>query len=794
MTVYLSHRSERLIDLLAYNLKGELSFFDPPEVWVANGRAKQELELPLAEALGGFLGGAKIVSWQEGMEAFFEERRLPKGPELTLALYGAIRKEPSLTDQDATALALQLTPLFQTYLHRAPRLSGWQKRLFDQVFNEPYKYGKGKKVPSLHLFLTEDFTEFAPLFSLGIPLHIYLFSPSIDYWGEGQADSFLSRYGGSLQKTLKALEPFHYQTIEAYEPLPDFATQASLLTSGSLGEKEERIIQIQAGASRLEEIEALADEVARLRPGSLAELVVAAPDLNEYVGLIPLFFPYPHRLEGIHPPPSAYQKRIEAYLELEDRDWDCDLFNAIDPTWSDALSDLTIRHGYEAFQKGVEELLLELAICQDAPRLESASIQDLPKVLALQEKISEIKRLTSSFIQGVFRLPAEFASLLELLPESEEREGKALVSFIGKLKRVKNQEPVPWELIRGLLKREWSRLTFTKNAHLLEAVRFVSLDNGPPPSCRHLFLLGMNKDEVPPRNITPSYDVVKQGRADRIKSHLLQGLFAPSESLTILYRHLDPFDGTVLLPTFEELPCQSRKRGVLSLPKGRPKEPIAQRPALFRTLLIRELAELAKYPWRTFFKKQEGLSLFQEQGERKTRLSEFFYSSKEKMQAMQGMLPKRKIGGLFGQIAERDLRQRGRVRPLRYLFCESEGTHIQVGDLALVGQLEAAEEGFPFYFGLDRKRWVEKWPEVLIYLTVKPDGSLIDLKNGKSFIVPPFDVKRALERYVAYAQEALTRPICFDLESASWVSERFALKEEEREHRFQEALTIYETI
>ena len=517
-------------------------------------------------------------------------------------------------------------------------------------------------------------------------LSVYLFSPCSYYWEDTCSDwerrklgrywkqkgasalqreeldqylrktpTLLGNWGKLGREHLKVLDPFDWEIIEEYaesDPTSNLQRLQKRLLHFEIEEEkwpaDDSCSIVQAGASRLQEIETLRHSILELLEKEnlrCSDIAVLAPDIREYAPLIEcIFSDLPYRIYGVEiRSKSFFYQGMERLFTLISEDWNrealLDLFE--NPSfcraqkWDEETLEL-FRDFLSSQKEGqrYEEVLLATQVFlfpnQMPPAASPEKIEKWINALcSLRLDLSQCKEVKN---------PLGWAKTLRLLMDKylsadlqDEADAAAWNGFQQSMKELSfaPDHPFPFAAIRKLLQRP-SPKGQIHPSHL-HAIRFASFEEGVILPSRALFLIGMDEESFPRRNAASSLDLLRHAKfylpnsTDRDRYLFLQAIFATREFLQISYRHLTPDEGKSVNPSFlvEELrqflnaPFQEKKRAsplpIQSFSFPWPEHPSQQMPKGEVIIPIAELKELAAHPWRFYLKKKWGIRLEERQ-------------------------------------------------------------------------------------------------------------------------------------------------------------------------------------
>jgi exonuclease V gamma subunit len=351
--------------------------------------------------------------------------------------------------------------------------------------------------------------------------------------------------------------------------------------------------------------------------------------------------------------------------------------------------------------------------------------------------------------------------------------------------------PIPFAFIENLLHKLFSQKSASVNASHLQAVKFVSLEQGALFPAKVIILMGMDEGAFPrvePPTALEELPLTPSSHEDRYL--FLEAVCHAREKLLITYSSIHPEDGKQQRPSLlvQELikyaGIEVQHHPALPSVVSHPCVPDPLEPISKTTWEVASLSSLARHPLTFFLEKRLGLYF-----EREQQGGEFTLSKKDlwKLKAKahepvetlveeleaKGKLPL----GPFKRVAAKEIEEemKSYLSSLKKLQVRSEEVYsielkegfvhkvqlsenrwiyppLHVGDKVILGKIDNLSSEGLLYHG---EELVRIWPQYLVALKIFPDLPLLLTKKGKIFTTAPSD---ALERYLAYAAKALCSP------------------------------------
>lgn len=648
--ILFSHSLEILADELATQLaQGDL--FSPSLIIIPHPLMKEWLQLELCKRLNSkAILGLRFSIWQLGVQQIAKGLPTPSRAELFGAIWISLQKNPPLscqpflmTERKALDFASQLASLFMDYsLYGLPAEESWQKTFFKEVFERhswiPFhraiEQANNQYSGALYLFAI-DFLPPAvhQFFWRQSNVSVFRFSPCAMFWEDLRSSSerkaILKKWkrNRAPAKGLQALEamlresqpllsnwgmvgrkmseqPFGDEalTFENYEfndqckaALQGLKLDLLLLQNQGVLECDDSIRLIQAGASKLREVQLIRDEIFRLvaKGFSFSDIRVYAPDIKIYAPLIEFVFsdeeqPIPFRIEGLDL--SCQSPFYQALLRLFDcvtGRWEAKDLIALFETpsfyrkagWKSEdleqvrtwISHAQVRWGLNAehreaittenvdakassagsWEEGFDRLI-DSWIFLDPEEEDFASWSNLELFEAFSNRFDLLRRTLLSWrkerslkewADEIAQLAKTYLVFDEEL-ESDRSAQKDFLHFLDTLRKTLEEYPFPFSFVQKLF--EPSKLG-VKGGALLHAVRCSSLEPGAVLPARALFLLEMDEESFP--RIRPALhpNIIQQSEWDRYL--FLEAIFSAQEQLIFSYGHRSKEDGKAVSPS-----------------------------------------------------------------------------------------------------------------------------------------------------------------------------------------------------------------------------------------------------
>ncbi len=649
----------------------------------------------------------------------------------------------------------------------------------------------------------------------------------------------LANWGKIGRQTIRHLEELPSQEAYEFEPgnkrlhrLQQELLELQTETGDALA--DDSIELIAAGSSRLRELQILRDRLLayfKQSGADPAEVLVLAPDIKPYAPLIQFVFgdEMPYSIAPI----DGFRSNLLAqglclFFDLAGGSWDADrileLFESGPFRKKQNLSaedlelfrgwmkDARVRSGWESWSDGLKRMVLALACLSPDEEVRGLDLGQAERLERLLEMIEKLRLFFDLFRSQEKRSLEEWGGKLnELVKElflPEEKEKELFISFLRKIFSAAKKFPetlFSWELLHSLFVDFCKSDAQSYQPNLWQAVQFSSLQPGSIRPAKAIFLLGMENDAFPRKRSSGSFDWAASAPdpADSDRYLLLQAIFAAKERLSISYCHISPDDGK---PVELSLPLQELKLAPLpvnslSLQEEKPscfwpEKPLAERKKI---LDLKDLAALAKNPWKFFLQKTVGIYLHEEPLFSELRCQEFelpVYTKRELLfdslsRPIEDLLKEKRHllpPGVFGEGAQARLEFESnewkeklagwKIDPKEIHSihfsprCKTsrtlkegwiEAPALRVGEIEIRGDLPGvAPSGLLLQSGgTNRSLAVRHWPLLLVHLLHfgQNKGALYSFQGSAKGAVFEIDAKAALERWIAYffrAQESLS--------------------------------------
>jgi exodeoxyribonuclease V gamma subunit len=574
--------------------KNFLQRYIASKLGIAAGMRICSIEQVLAEAIS-----ERIPSVFELAVRIEEQIRI--NPEEAVAAY--LGADPVLRDQRASFLSEQLARLFILYaLHGSDWLKkdGWQQRIWRAVFSAPEILSLDRiaerRVPRMHLF---GFGYLWPLYLAACVESgstFYFFSPCATYWGDFCSDReklgiqrslhkaakeemrqylqehhpLLANWGKWGREFLKNLDAYALDVREMYEeskPSVLGAVQNSMLYSQEFAAPSDSSIQIHSAPSKLREVEVLRDVLGGL-PIQPKDILICAPDISAYLPYIQMVFaPGVYRVEGLEQ--GSQSLLCQAYyhlLSLAEKEVSLSgmmrlfSFEVFRKSWCFSLEDVElirswleraeVRTGDASWQAGIDRLLFGMALPSDHAEIGVVSIA--------QSDLSLLNRFLVCYAairQDILKMRAsERKTVHEWLTWVEEllarhfhsdREGEPIVWDIGELRSHTASLQAAcftFASIRKILQRFYEKRSASLPAAHQQCLRLCSLKSGIASPHRVIYLLGMDEESFPRRELPNSLSLLGAQKAHEDRYLFLELLCSAQEYFILSYERMHPLD------------------------------------------------------------------------------------------------------------------------------------------------------------------------------------------------------------------------------------------------------------
>jgi exodeoxyribonuclease V gamma subunit len=706
--LFLSYRMDSLVDQLLQQIEeNPLKPLEIRTILVPNGQTRQWLLLEIAKRKGIAMG-LKILEIEQLCPTS------PNSLEMFCLIYAALSEssDPQLVSyldgkkKRLLDLAGQLRGLFFKYGEHDASLFegkavGWQHELLRKLFVDgPWRLPVQQEMKLAEPIICFGIDALPPVyweFLFSSPsLSIYLFSPCVDFWADlcsdrerkslnrywkkrgaaktkrDQLDAYLreapknlANWGRLGRETLKLFDRFDLETEEVYPHFEPSSLlkqiQFDLLTFQETKNPQidDSIKVVLTGSSRLKEIEALRDEILRLKI-PYHEISVLAPDIEPYVPLIEFVFgnDIPYRISGFDgAPQSSFRQGMVRLLRLSGGRWEAEEVLSLFETPAFYRKQGWDPETLEEYRAWIEEVNIDWGLDKDHRKavmretLGERSYEDRGSwENGLDQLLEAVVYLKPMQINGE-RFDA-LIGILSALRSLELKGEKSLTSWADSLENVVNQfliadpndeadtavqnsfrqflldlrnfhdeRPYSFDVVQHLLIRPCKAQIHSSHLH---AVRFAPIVEGASLPAKALFLIGMDEESFPRVQTSTSLDLLRQKTpdvADQDRYLFLQALFSAEEFLRISYGHLSADEGKPVGPSLlvQELlsvtgPAISTIHRSSPLPEYKksfvwPPFKKSELPEGEVTLSISELRQLARHPWKFFLQKRHGIYL-----------------------------------------------------------------------------------------------------------------------------------------------------------------------------------------
>jgi exodeoxyribonuclease V gamma subunit len=683
--VFFSDRWEQLIERLLENVHSDgHPPFSPRSILVPDHKMKQWLMLELARrSEKRVVAGLKVALVDEVLRG----AKVPNRMEMFALVYGElqrsevgeIREYLGQSQKRLVELSEHLSRLFFLYGDAGleGQEEGWQTSLLKKLFGpkESWALRDGASFTGpIHCFGCDFLTlpYWQQLFQAS-SLSVYLFSPCFHFWedictnwekrrllGEisparraewesylSQAPPLLANWGKLGRETLRILDHFEFEVEEDYGQREGESALQSIQRSilyfetpekRSMDPEDRSIAVIQTGASPWREIEVLKENIERLvsQEGvDFSEIVVYAPNIEKYVPLIEFVFSdtIPYRILDIAT--TAHSPYLKGILRL------LALMNGFET--AQLLELFETPAFYKRCRWDLEKLQeirgwLEEGLDQTLDQLIYFSTEKVAVEWSDASLLEEVVERISHLRQDLKNTPRSLAEWGEFLSElgvkylkSEEEE--SFQKQLNGLRHARVDTPLCSLGIEHLLTSSSSEAVHASHLH---AVRFSSIRPGAINPAQAVFLIGMDEDQFPRKQIPSSLDLLKKEKiftptqTDIDRYQMLQILFSAERFLYFSYGHLSPDEGKAVSPSLvlqELLQEISRSFEEIDLIQTAPLSPfLSTQPSCFDdffslekplpplpkgtlTLHLSDLTKLARHPWEFYLQKTMGIYL-----------------------------------------------------------------------------------------------------------------------------------------------------------------------------------------
>lgn len=622
-TIFFSQRLDALAEILAEQLQTDgAAPLENRTVLIPNPLVKQWLSLELAKK-NGISMGIRFLTVQEWI---YQNKSFPRSLELFFLIYSALSEcseaKEYLEEKESRQLDLteHLVSLFFKYgqygkslFEKSHEIFDWQQKILQKIFVEgPWRTPVQTAVPftkeRLHCFGIDILPPiFWNVLFQNPSLSLYLFSPCIDFWEDlcsereqknlkkywrkkgassaslrqldsylKDAPSLLSNWGKIGRETLKAVDPYLFEGVEAHLALSSDSLlkgiQSDLLYFQRTEERRkidenDRSIRISlTGSSRLREVEVLRDEILRLADEAgvkFQEISVLAPDIALYAPLIEFVFAeadIPYRIFGLDirsrssfsqgfsrlagfacsrwsaeellslfETPAFYRKqkwdgekleRLRAWIDYAHVEW------GLDPRHRQKILTETLGLCPSATEKGSWEKGWDRLLNRTVflfPESGSNPLQigwdELEEFLVLFQNLKQKINLLSgektlaSWADILDVLAGEFLSA-DLEDDADKAAFHSFLSLLQELRDASSRIGTEETFPFPAIQRLFSRPCPAQiHASCLHGVRFSHFEEGAAIPAKAVFLVGLDETSLPRRNVSSSLDLL-------IKNHL----------------------------------------------------------------------------------------------------------------------------------------------------------------------------------------------------------------------------------------------------------------------------------
>lgn len=605
-SVIFSNKLEKLADALIEDLfASDISLFECRYVIVPQEHTKNFLQRYIASKLG-VAAGMRICSIEqvlaeeisERIPSVFElavriEEQISIDPSEAVAAY--LGTDAAVRDQRASFLSEQLARLFILYaLHGSDWLKadGWQQRIWHAVFSAPEILSLDRIVkrplPRMHVF---GFSYLWPLYLAACVRSgstFYFFSPCATYWGDFCSDReklriqrplrqyllehhpLLANWGKWGRDFLKNLDAHAFDTREIYEESKSSvlgAVQNSMLYSQGFSAPADASIQIHSAPSKLREVEVLRDVLAGLQVKP-KDILICAPDISAYLPYIQMVFaPGVYQVEGLEQ--GSQSPLCQAFyhlLSLAEREISLSdmmklfSFEVFRKRWDFSHSDVSmirswleraeVRTGKASWQAGIDRLLFGMALPSDHAEIGAVSIAQsdlslLNRFLVCHAAVmQDIEEMRASKKKTVHEWLTWVQEVLARHCQSD-RESESILWDIAELRSHTSSLATAcfsFVSIRKMLQRFYEKRSATLPAAHQQCLRFCSLKSGIASPYRVIYLLGMDEESFPRREVPNSLSLLNVQKAHEDRYLFLELLCSAEEYFILSYERMHPLD------------------------------------------------------------------------------------------------------------------------------------------------------------------------------------------------------------------------------------------------------------
>jgi len=653
--------------------------FSPSLIIIPHPCMKEWLQLEMCKRLNSkAILGLRFATWQQGVQQMAAGLPAPSRAELFGAIWMSLKNNPPApckpfltTERKALDFADQLTQLFMDYsVYGLPDEESWQKILFKEVFHRhswicfhrALEQAISKYTGALYLFAVDYLPPAVhQFFWRHVNLNVFRFSPCAMFWEDLRSSSErkailkkwkracapeqrLEALEGMLRETQPLLsnwgivgrkmlgQPFGDEalTFENYEfsdqckaALQELKLDLLLLQRRESFEEDDSIRLIQAGASKLREVQLIRDEIVRLvaQGISCSDIRIYAPDIEVYAPLIEFVFSdanlsIPFRIEGLDlSRQSPFYQALLCLFDCVTGRWDAKDLMALFETpsfyrkagWEQEdlqqlrtwIDNAQVRWGLDAVHRdtitteNVEakassagcweegfDRLLDSWIFLDPQREDFASWSSSELFQDFSNRFDKLRRTLLSWrkerslkewADEIVELAGAYLVFDEQL-ESDRSAQKDFFRFLEVLRKTLEEQQFPFSFVQKLF--EPSRFGI-KGGSLLHAVRCNSLEAGAVLPQRILFLMGMDEESFPRSRMALHKGVIQQSAWDRYL--FLETIFSAQEQLIFSYGHRSKDDGKAVSPSLLIQELYSYLNIPIPKESSRPSSPIDSR-------------------------------------------------------------------------------------------------------------------------------------------------------------------------------------------------------------------------
>ena len=853
MKVFVSNKLEALADLL----KGVLFQGGPLArrwVIVPGEQIRQALLLRWAqdEELKVAMG-IKLITWSQAMRQIFPY--IPSQGELALKIEKALQ---DMNDKDVRAylhgggskrkvsFCHYMSGLFLQYLtQERVVLQGWQQTLWEAVFDrkEEPLFLRG----DVYLFHCTEMTSFQRDVFRKMGATIFLFSPCALYWGDLQTEReqrYLLRQTQEPEELLNYFKNDHpllgnwgkrgrelLELLEEEESFEVFHStnhhsllttlQEEMLQLSNLEKTGDPSIEVHSAVSRMQEVEVVWELIQQL-PFNPSEILVLVPNLQIYASAIELVFqhrggPFDCAIWGVQA--QAKSSLIQGFKvlltlpsyrfsrEVIEKLLSCSPFlNRFKFNQEDVrdlkkwFSEFCIRYDLSSspnsWHAGLERSVVSLALGSGEMDFTDADLLSRwIEVIQLMER--ELKVISQEMTV------LEWSKSLKHLAETFfliENDEDYLIRELDKLKSYRVEGSFSYASLEPILLTIFEKKSGVIRGSHLQAVKFVSLEQGSLMPAKVLILMGMEEESFPRQEVPSSLQQLKlPSTLDADRYLFLEAVCHARQKLILTYTSLHPEDGKSQKPSplLEELInyCHLTTTHHSPLSLGTTKTAFIEFPCAEKILThitTEKLKKLARHPLQYFFEERLGIDFGWEERETEFNFSplEMARLRKDSLQRSlqecldelfsSGKLPVGTFSALALSKIKKEIEvyhealQKFSVTEVLTLelraSCEAPlqidqenwvypALRIALNDRTLIieGKIDNFSSKGLLVHGEDHVASRRRiWPLFLIVKQLYPDLPLLFTKKGK---IATVDLSSdALVRYLHYAEKALMTP------------------------------------